>query len=811
MEGIIAQDVSRSTRLIPKRRRPTLSCLECRRRKIKCDRNEPCNHCKRSPGTICLYKNLPPAIENFQSSYSDLNTTSTSSQTQRQGTLSGAATVSPNQKQDGISPLHVAPQTTPIAVDGMYPETKLNSATDSTVDDTSVKHQALSHLVQNPLVVKESPNIVAVIRDHENAGETVEIHCCTVSTTVIHDGNGEGKLRTKFSNRSDPIHNKGDMYRMQFFGQSHWKHSIQWLPRIWTDDNKTQALFPGMNEANQEIRNLLEKCKMIARQGKAEAKAGYPNISHLNVSFKEYFPVREVADELVRNYFRTMESTYRILHIPSFHREYQDYWSASQIAPTSSIIKILLVMTIGTCFYQEEDYNSIRIMAQQWLYLAQVWVSTPFEKGRLNLSRIQVECLLILARQTNAVSGDLTWVAAGSLLRTAFQMGFHRDPKYFPKMSIMHGELRRRLWATVLEIAIQTSLDFGMPPLITSNDFDTSPPSNINDEDMVECTSIAPTPKPADVFTQTSIQIQLLKSLHTRLGISLRLNSFHPELSYNEVLNLSSKIEAACKEATLLMSEYSPSAPCPTAMHRNLLDVFIRRFLLIMHRPFAVKSKTDPLYYFSRKVCMDTATTIISYPNSSSAEPLPHSGKMDDYTRLKFVGGGFYKEIILFAGVMICLELIVQLEEEYATGLPPSASAKIARVPLHQYVQDVAAIFVTRIALGDNDVKSYLFLRAAMGKIDGLENGMDPEKEIVHAVHSGVQHCWGLLKARIKLPETSLVEGEVQGGGGELAGEMEMSDQDFSYDFIAQDVNLDSNFDMPYSWLFSNGVSNNKW
>ena len=28
-----------------RRRRPALSCLECRRRKIKCDRNDPCAHC----------------------------------------------------------------------------------------------------------------------------------------------------------------------------------------------------------------------------------------------------------------------------------------------------------------------------------------------------------------------------------------------------------------------------------------------------------------------------------------------------------------------------------------------------------------------------------------------------------------------------------------------------------------------------------------------------------------------------------------------------------------------------------------------
>ena len=38
-----------------RRRRPALSCLECRRRKIKCDRNDPCAHCV-SAKTQCTYK-----------------------------------------------------------------------------------------------------------------------------------------------------------------------------------------------------------------------------------------------------------------------------------------------------------------------------------------------------------------------------------------------------------------------------------------------------------------------------------------------------------------------------------------------------------------------------------------------------------------------------------------------------------------------------------------------------------------------------------------------------------------------------------
>lgn len=40
-----------------RRRRPALSCLECRRRKIKCDRNEPCTNCVTAK-TQCIFEVL---------------------------------------------------------------------------------------------------------------------------------------------------------------------------------------------------------------------------------------------------------------------------------------------------------------------------------------------------------------------------------------------------------------------------------------------------------------------------------------------------------------------------------------------------------------------------------------------------------------------------------------------------------------------------------------------------------------------------------------------------------------------------------
>lgn len=51
-----------------RRRRAALTCVECRRRKIKCDRKNPCAHCL-STGTACTFKafsddlSVPPQTE----------------------------------------------------------------------------------------------------------------------------------------------------------------------------------------------------------------------------------------------------------------------------------------------------------------------------------------------------------------------------------------------------------------------------------------------------------------------------------------------------------------------------------------------------------------------------------------------------------------------------------------------------------------------------------------------------------------------------------------------------------------------------
>jgi Fungal specific transcription factor domain len=401
-----------------------------------------------------------------------------------------------------------------------------------------------------------------------------------------------------------------------------------------------------------EVREIFEKCRRITRA----VKAKLPTELDIGTNFKDQVPPRAMADQLVDLYFRTHESIHRILHIPSFRKEYVDFWNYPERTNPIFVVKLLLIMAIGTCFYQGDGEEDIRASARKWVISSQSWASALFDKEQLNLSTIQINCLLLLARQTNSVGVDLIWIPTGNLLRIAFSMGFHRDPKHFPKLPLFVAEMRRRIWATVLEMTIQNSIDLGMPPLISSNDFDTEPPSNIDDEDISESTTVIPIPKSQNVFTQSSIQIALCKSLRIRLGIVHFVNSFHSEPSYDEVLRLGQEISKACNEASRLIQSYPAHLPRPTAFQTSLLEIYTRRFVLEVHRPFFVRSQTDPRYYFSRKVCLENALEIFSH---SGAEDLPtdHGPHVrDDYESLKTVGGGLFKTVFFHAITIVTVE-----------------------------------------------------------------------------------------------------------------------------------------------------------
>ena len=387
---------------------------------------------------------------------------------------------------------------------------------------------------------------------------------------------------------------------------------------------------------------------------------------------------------------------------------------------------ILLVVALGSSLSDHLD-ASFRSTVQSWIYAAQAWASGPLEKDRLNIAGIQVSCLTLLARQVFSVGGDLLWLSMGSLVHRAMQIGLHRDPSHLPPVSILQAELRRRLWATILEMVVQASLDSAMPPRMNLDEFDTEPPSNINDDELDESTTMNIS-YPDSTFTTTSIQLVLLKSLPIRLRIVQLLNSLKSELSYIDVLALSSEIVGACRTLNVWIDENQNSL---TILDRNILDYLVRRFLMPLHIPFANEAQQNLLFRYSLELGLETALVLIS--------PQPDEG----FSRLMAMGGGMFKETFRHASTFISLGLLTRTMSQNLDGTLHRSTQY--RDLLKQDMRSIIELSTKRVRQGETNVKSHMFSSMIMAQVEAIEEGTDIDFNIARAAKESLDFCHSLL------------------------------------------------------------------
>lgn len=334
-------------------------------------------------------------------------------------------------------------------------------------------------------------------------------------------------------------------------------------------------------------------------------------------------------------------------------------------------------------------------------------------------------------------------------------------------MSVLKAELRRRLWATILEMVAQSSLDSAMPARISPAEFDTEAPSNNNDDEIGESTILL-RPHPDGIYTATSMQIMLLDSLPTRLRILQILNGLHSEISYMDVLELSSKVIDACRLCSRFMKENEENGV--TLFHRNLLDYLVRRFLIPLHCPFAGKAHTNQLFYYSLKVSLDTALAIIS-------------PELDDsFARLMAIGGALFKEGMRSASTVMSLELIAQVEAERLDGTLQCNSRY--RELLKQGVRDMILLSTKRIRQGETNVKNHMFLSMIMAQSEAIEAGTSCELKVAQSARDSLELCLDLLRTRVSSVSLGLTN-DMSLGSTSLA-----EDEDgygFDFDFLFPD------------------------
>ncbi|RSL84584.1 hypothetical protein CEP51_003820 [Fusarium floridanum] len=708
-------------RLPRRRRRPALSCTECRRRKIRFYR-EP-----------------------------------------RENTRTAQQPLSPS--TEGLSPVSRFPQSTPTGQ----------------IDDTSSIQVPSAPATEQLGTSRLSTNG----RNDENTpisshNEEPRLRDLLLRVQKLENSSASNPLRglsetgrTILARQSGLQNSQVILNKTRILRWSHWMGTAPEFEPIYTfynaaTNNDQAALIqdPYLQAEITQAGQLLRKCKDAAKVIKTRRlDPSHPEPARPPIT-------REVADVMVSHYLQTFEITYRVFHIPSFWIEYQRYWNDPENSPSSLRLKMLLVIGIGSSIYEHDDVpSSLRDTVCQWIHDAQTWLSGPLKKDRLDLSGLQLYCLTILARQIFSLGGDLAWISVGSLVHRAMQVGLHRDPKHLPPMSLLQAELRRRLWATILEMAVQSSLDTAMPPRISFDEFDTEVPANINDDELDE-TSTTIQPHPRTTYTQMSMQLILLDSLPTRLRILQLLSGLHSELSYVDALALSTKVSDACRAYNRFLKDNEHST---SLFHRNLLEYLVRRFMIPLHCPFASQAHVNPLFHYSLKVSLETSMAIIS--------PEPD----DRFSRLMSINSGLFREGLRYAFTTITFELIQQTESQRMDGTLGRSSQH--RDSLKQVVREMMDLSLERIRQGETNIKGHMFLNMILALVEAKEEDVPHEFKVAQRARESLELCFDLLQPQVGT-HLDLASGQMsfmptsldEQGGSVLDFDLDffLSDTDFS-------------------------------
>jgi hypothetical protein len=321
--------------------------------------------------------------------------------------------------------------------------------------------------------------------------------------------------------------------------------------------------------------------------------------------------------------------------------------------------------------------------------------------------------------------------------------------------------MRARLWATVLELTLLSTLDAAMPLPFSLQDVDCTAPSNLDDEQFGPETEMLPTPQSSKRLTDSSIQVLLFKSLPVRVEVVRLLNNqHHQELSYETALRLGNELRSACRDLAALFgtsrnqSRHAGRTPGMTNFHLRFLDTYLRRYILFLYRPFIIQAHKDPRFYLSRKLCLESCIVVASYADHLN---LP-SDALDDLSHLTIVGRGSFKGALSFDVITsLGLEIITQLEEEASTrplgSSPPFVAdsmdelAKAHRAPLIRSLEHIQEQLLQIIALGNPSLKRYNFLSAILSQIRAMESGQPIQPAIYETIKESLKNCYVLLEA----------------------------------------------------------------
>lgn len=262
-------------------------------------------------------------------------------------------------------------------------------------------------------------------------------------------------------------------------------------------------------------------------------------------------------------------------------------------------------------------------------------------------------------------SEPLCWHSIGTAVRLAQRMGYHRDASnlsrggYGSGISAFEAEMRRRTWHTLEYFDVVYSFQAGVPPIIQCGEVDAQLPSNLRDEEFNEDTTVLPQARPSLDFTPIlgfiyyNRQVKLLRRV-----VQQALAVTQP--SYGDVRRLDADLRALRKDVPPSL-RYRPIresgfADVPDVIMRRLLcEILYLKCICVLHRSYLTFERDNSMYDGSRDACCEVSLRLLDI-QAEFHEQSGDGGRLFEkrYMLTNYTG---YHDFLL-AAMCICLDLI---------------------------------------------------------------------------------------------------------------------------------------------------------
>ncbi|KAF2827347.1 hypothetical protein CC86DRAFT_348722 [Ophiobolus disseminans] len=417
---------------VRRRNRQITSCLECRRRKLKCDKGSPCVNCT---------KNSRPCV--FIASGLDAD---------------GQKRLAEVKEKMGILERSLEEDVARIS------RSKSGGASDS----------------RRPSTLPGQEESYSDQEDDEDTRNLDPTHLATEDAAYYDDdadnddddivdlGIAMGKVRI-----SERI---GGLVRPRF--SEELVQALRELPKV-------ERVNPNP-VADQDPQDWLAP----SRDYVAPSSSLYFAPGGEKTSLMTHLPSKPLVDKLIAHYWEAVHVIARTVHRPSFERQYERFWASIGVGlePRNSFQAVVLAALLSSVVSMPEHKVLSELGVDKQSLVDNFRRGTEAALSRANFLRatkletLQAFVMYLIPLCRHEVSRAHS-ALTGTVIRLAECMGLHRDPTKYTNSPI-EIQVRRLIWYQICFLDLRTCEGTGPRPQIRYDDYDTQFPLNIDDEDL---------------------------------------------------------------------------------------------------------------------------------------------------------------------------------------------------------------------------------------------------------------------------------------------------------------------------------------